>query len=263
MVVAMKRPRARKATELNPIRFSHLRAFGVSAAHGRMARTRDTSPTSAMALGTALHKLLLTKEPVVAYPGKVRAGKEYKAFCEANPGAEILTTTDYKKVKKMVASVRANNLAKPLLRGTKEKTLLFEWFGRKCRATPDVLGKGFIMDLKTCQSSHPDKFPWSARRLAYHAQLAFYRIAAREMGRDASNCYIVAVESTAPYPVTVFHITESSLLEGEKCLTLWMERLIQCEEANYYPAYTDALVPMDMPQDIELDFGEEATEEDA
>jgi len=41
--------------DLGPVRFSHLKAYGRSAAHGLIARTKEFPPTSAMERGTGVH----------------------------------------------------------------------------------------------------------------------------------------------------------------------------------------------------------------
>ena len=60
-----------------------------------------------------------------------------------------------------------------------------------------------------------------------HAQLSFYRDALEHRGP----CYLIAVETVAPYAVTVMHLTERALLEGDKLNRMWLERLAQCEAA--------------------------------
>jgi hypothetical protein len=211
--------------------------------------------TRDMQRGTAVHALLFGNRNVVGYPGPQRRGKEYEAFAERNPDAEILTMSEFDKARRMVDAVRACKLAEPLLTGTKEETLLFKWMGLACRATPDVRGNDFLTELKTASSADPSKFLWHARRMHYHAQLRFQEYGCKE--QIIHDHWIVCVESEAPHPVTVFHVEPEALEEAEKVLVLWAERLKNCEASDYFPPYVDCAVPLVWPKDIEYDFGEE------
>lgn len=235
-----------------PVRFSHLRAYGRSGVHGYHARTTEMAQTIAMQRGTAVHALLFGTRKVVGYPGATRRGKEYDAFVVANPDTEILTGAEYEKAKAMADALRSSKTAAPLLEGVFEQTIHFNWFGRKCRATPDVRGNGFVTDLKTASSSDPARFQWHSLRMAYHAQM---RMQLEAVGTGEAN--LVVVESAAPYPVTCFRVTQEALEEGDKLCTLWMERLMNCEKADYYPPYVECIVPLDVPRDLDLDYGDD------
>jgi hypothetical protein len=243
-----------------PVRFSHLRAYGRSPAHGKHARlAAKDDPTYAMERGTAVHAIIFGNKKVCAYPGAVRRGKEYDAFAATHQDHEILTKAEYDKASRMADAVRACKLAEPLLNGIREDTLHFKWMGLTCRSTPDVRGPDFVTELKTASTSDPSRFIWHARRMHYHAQLRFEEYACESLSVRIREHWIVCVESEAPHPVTVFHLEPEAREEGEKLLTLWAERLKNCEASDNYPGYSDCAVPLVWPkEDIEYDFGEEA-----
>ena len=237
----------------DPIRFSHLRAYGRSPMHGHHARTVEAEQTVAMQRGTAVHALLFGNRRVLGYPGATRRGEKFDAFVADNPDAEILTMTEFEKASAMAEAVRGSKLAMQYLDGESEKTLLFKWYEQDCRATPDVRAARFVTELKTTADANPGRFQWYALRMQYHAQLAYQMIACKE----AEAAFIVAVESSAPFPVTVYQVTERALLAGEKSLSLWMETLIGCEKSGAYPGYCESVVPLDLPDDdVELDYGD-------
>jgi len=241
-----------------PVRFSHLRAYGRSPAHGKHARlAAKDDPSIAMERGSAVDAILFGHKQVVCYPGAVRRGKEYDAFCAANPNAEILGKKEYDKANCMVDAVRSCKLAEPLLNGIRQDTLLFNWMGMKCRVTPDVRGPDFVTELKTASTSDPTKFVWHARRMHYHAQLRFQEYGCEAKKIRVRDHWIVCVESEAPHPVTVFHLEPEAREEGEKLLTLWGERLKNCEASESFPGYVECAVPLMWPKDIEYDFGDE------
>lgn len=241
-----------------PVRFSHLRAYGRSAAHGLHARLNDAAgpETYAMQRGTAVHALLFGTRKVVGYPGKTRAGKQYEDFVEENPDTEILTSAEYDKARRMADAVRAHELAMSVLAGVQEETIRFRWHGVDCRATPDVRGPNYLTELKTSASADPMRFPWHALRMHYHAQMRMQRIACKEAIDD---CFIVCVEASEPHPVQVFRLEDRALTVGEKLLTLWMERLRNSEQSKTWPPYTTTVMPIDVDdaEEIELVFPEE------
>lgn len=239
-----------------PVSFHQLRAYGRSGMHGYQSRTSQAPMTGPMELGAAVDTMLFATQPVTFYPGSVRRGKEYEQFVAANEGSLILTRTDYAKAERMADAARTCAVAEPLLKGTFQKTILFRWMGLDCRATPDVIGDGFLTELKTSQTSDPVRFPWHSIRMAYHAQMRMQNIA---IGDAAQDHYIVCVESAEPHPVTVFRIDEALLEQGEKLLVMWAEKLKQCESAREWPAYCETIVPIAVPEQEgdELIFAED------
>ena len=233
---------------MDAVRFSHLRAYGRSAAHGHHARTAaETDPSYAMERGTAVHALIFGNKRVLGYPGAQRRGKEYDAFAAANDGAEILTAAEFAKAERMADAVRQCKLAEPWMRGNTEQRLSFDWLGMPCRVTPDVKGDGFLTELKTAATADPERFKWHALRMCYHAQLRFQEYGA---GKVADHM-IVCVESAEPYPVTVFRIEPRALEAADKMLHLWAERLKGCEQSKQFPPYAQSVVPLDVPEDEE------------
>lgn len=251
----------------NPIRFSHLKAFGRSAAHGRLARKGTGDETSAaMERGTAVHALLFGTRTVIGYEeGKQRRGKDWEAFQARNPKAEILTAGDYERAARMAEAVCASKLAMSVLAGSQEKTRLFRYMNRDCRATPDACTSSYVTELKTCATSQPERFNWQGRKMAYHAQLAWYQDALELAGESRpSDAFIVAVEGPPAFNVTVMQLTPRALEEGRKMYRSWFEKLIGCEEANAFPGYAQSIVPFDVPEDEpELTFAGDDVEEEA
>lgn len=248
------------ATE--PVRFSRLKRMAQSAAHYAAGFGPETSP---MRKGTALHAYLLGGEKrVVVYDGGARNPrfKAWQAFQAAHRDKHILIPSELESVAGMRASLERHARAMWLLDGIQERTITWTDAGRACMGTPDVvIPKGdrrILVELKTTRTAHPERFVWECRRHAYHAQVAWYRRGvelAGDYGPDPiDEVYIVAVESTAPYPVTVFRLDEESLTVGDKMNRLWLEQLLVCEERNHFPAYAES--------DVELSVVDEAPELD-
>lgn len=242
----------------DPIRFSRLKLFNKSPAHFFAALPEESS---ALDVGSAAHSLILGGRQVVAYPGKVRRGKEWESFEADNPDAIILTKSEFRRATMTARAVQENAAAMRVLEGVREETMYWRVQGRACRGTPDVRSDAFITELKTGETSDPRYFPFKLRRFSYHAQLAWYSDGAVLAGfTDPKDHYVVAVEANYPHVVTVFRITRDTIEQGRKMVRLWFERLRQCEAANEWPGYCQTVVDLDLPnENFEmLDAGEVA-----
>lgn len=238
-------PRPPEATE--PIRFSRLKLFSKSPAHFAAALPEEST---ALDLGSAAHSLILGGRQVIAYPGKVRRGKEWEQFECENPDAIILTKSDFGRASRMAKAVKDNRDAMRVLEGDREQTLYWNIQKRACRGTPDVRSDAFITELKTGETSDPRFFPFKLRRFSYHAQLAWYSDGAVLCGLpDPKEHYVVAVEATYPHVVTVFRIARETIEQGRKMVRLWFERLLQCEAANEWPGYCQSIVDLELPNE--------------
>lgn len=233
-----------------PARISALKHFARSPAHGRHAMIQEGDDSLARRIGTGTHALTFGTPEVIVYPGKVRRGKEWDAFVAEHAGKCILNNREYNQARSVADAIRRNAIAERLLfsKGAiREERIDWEWMGRKCRSTPDVRNFRTLVELKSCRTASPDWFMRDAERMAYHAQLAFYRRAIEATTNvRPTQIYIVAVEQTAPYAVTVFQLTERALEQGEKLVRLWFEQLLACEAAQNWPEYSHSIVDFDL-----------------
>lgn len=253
-------------TDLEPVRFSRLKLFGKSAAHYAANVGFDTS---SIRKGSGTHSYLLgDQDSVVVYEDGARnpRHKKYQAFLEENEGKLILSPSEFSDVQGMRRSIQRHSRALALLDGVREERIEWEMAGRACAGTPDVVhirpdGTKMLVELKTSQSAAPDLFRWQAKRLSYHAQLAWY-------GNGLEHCmtyapgkvtehYIVAVESVAPYPVTVIRVTDKMIDRGMRQWRVWFEQLLVCEQSGQFPGYVESDVDWD-DDDGELEWDEEA-----
>jgi hypothetical protein len=256
-----------------PLRFGHLSKFARSPAHYLEARSRDAAladgeqpQTPAMERGSAFHAVVTGTAAVVKYPGKTRAGKAWEQFQADNQGKLILTATAYDCVMGMAEAVWSDPLAAHLLNPpglVYEQTLRPQLHGWPCRATPDVRHPDYIVELKSSATTEPEQFQRLAGKMHYHAQLAFYLQACAAAGIPVRrDCYIIAVEATAPHPVVVHQLTEKAIDMGERAIRMWVERLRGCIAADYYPGYSQSVVQWDIDEDLELEFGDDVPDEE-
>lgn len=247
-----------KVAELH---WSDLKVIEQSPAHFRW-RLENKPPvqTPSMRYGSLLHCLVLGGK-FVSYPGE-RRGNAWKDFEAANEGAFIVTQKELGRCLEASRQVLSDPVAGPYLRGDKEREWKAQMFGRACGGRIDVSGKTFTVDLKFTRTTDPAKLQRQALQMGWHAQIAWYMEARRALGEDPGEGVLVAIESKEPHPVTVMRLTERCLLEGAKQNRLWLERLQACEEADHWPGYVQAPIPLDVVEDANiLVFGD--TDEEA
>lgn len=233
------------------ISFSNLKHMAISPAHYRAALQQRIDPTRAMRVGTATHRMVLGDGPgrrIVRWGGE-RRGKAWDAFALEHDDADILNATEWAEAEATARAVQSSDAARQLLDGARyEVPLKWTMAGLECQTGGvDVLGDGYLADLKTCASAEPRAMGRDAISRQYHAQLAFYRAGARANGHRVDACYLICVESAEPHCVTVLRVSDALLDAGERSCLLWLERLRQCQEANEWPGYTQAVLDLEPP----------------
>lgn len=240
------------AVTLEPVHFSTLKHMQRSPAHYAYERDNQARKQKAHERkGSSLHSFLLGGADVVLYEGKRDTRVEkYREFLSGHEGALILSPAEYANACGMRDSIRRNRRAMALLEGEREKNLQWRWLGRLCEGTIDVVSLEHITELKTARTAQPERFVSSGRWYGYHSQLAWYRNALLQSGYGTpATSWIVAVESSPPFPVTVFQVTDNAIELGERACRAWMERLLVCEASDAWPAYTDAPALFDVAED--------------
>ncbi len=230
-------------------RFSRLRLMDESAMHYAHGFTEETSP---MRKGTAVHAFLLgQKDRITVYNDGARNEKfaKYREFQAANVGKLILSPSEWEQAQAMRASVEKHPRAMELLEGEQERVIEWTFGGRKCKGTPDAV-KDFadhrsVTELKATWCAKPERLKRHARFMHWHAQVAWYSEGLdRTMSYPPLPCtdhYVVAVESKAPYPVTVLHVSPEMIAKGAAAWRIWWEKLENCEQSNHWPGYVEGV----------------------
>jgi hypothetical protein len=250
-----------------PVRFSRLRAMARSALHYWQACQEADVDSLSRKLGRGVHALVLGQEHKVIefgpppggtfngkpYKGTTRSGGWWDHFQKEHAGKEILSASELFKARAIAAAIGRHDRAMDMLTGAGtllEHELAWTWMGRRCQSHLDVYRPGlFVADLKTARDAAPDRFDRAAIWSHYHAQLAFYVMAAEAQGHPTPDPFLIVVESAPPYPVLVRPISPRALEQGLKQCRLWMEQLLVCEAANEWPSYSARDVPLDVPED--------------
>lgn len=237
-----------------PLRYSTLKSMALSPLHFKHACETQMEASRAMRIGTATHTILLGGSSVV-FDG-TRRGKAWDAFVEQHPGVEIVTADEHDVARAAADAVMRDPVAGPLFigPGVNERTIHWTFKGVPFRSTPDRAQGRTLVELKTARTAEPGAFMRDAVRRHYHGQLAVYREALASQGVKIDRCVIVAVETVAPYPVTVLELTESTLDLGYRAACLWLDRYQVCAASDSWPGYAQSAVEWDIQPETELDF---------
>lgn len=228
---------------------SDLDLIHLSPAHYK-ARKGNQAQTTAMLIGSALHKLVLEPDDFgsefITAPECDRRTKEGKAvyaeFLERSAGKSLLTAQQMTELTAVSSAVRNDPLAGKLLKSGKAETSYFwhdEVNGLLCKCRPDYLKGRYCIDLKTTQSARPEDFMKSAYNFRYHVQAYWYLQGLKACGADAEEFIFIAVEKDPPYAVCVYAAGEDFLRLGEKEAEKDLETFCRCLETGNWHGYDE------------------------
>jgi hypothetical protein len=229
-----------------------LKQAAKSPAHARASELGLFEPTAATNAGTLKH--LLTLEPgraaeaVAVFKGR-RAGKAWEAFEAENASKLICTESEWNDAQAAAFSVRSHPEARRLLaEGAPEVPILWEVDGHPAKSRVDWLSAGAIVDLKFTKDSSPRGYPREAVRYGLPIQAAFYTDAVKAKTGLELPFFVVACEPTPVYAVTVFHVPREVIELGRAQYQAALRSLEWCREHNEWPAYSDKIVELTLPE---------------
>ena len=224
---------------------SRLRALARSPAYCRMVRDAPPTPTRAMRLGSALHARVLEPERfAMVYKQQMNDGRTTKGREErdaaARDGIELLDPGDWEAVDAMAISLKTHPRFAALMERAAaiEESVYWERDGRACKARRDMVGDGWILEIKT--TTELSRFRWQVSDLAYDVQAAWYRIAGESQGRPAPAFFFAVVASTAPLESCLL-LLDDPWDEGRRKAIALFDLFVKCELAGSWPAHIEAL----------------------
>lgn len=256
-----------------PVRFSRLRNLARSPRHYLESCLTDRPDTLALRMGRGSHAATFG-QPIAIWDGvtdsgraRPRSGKDWELFRAEHAGAEILNAKEYAAAKALADSLRRHERASGLIYSSGtflEHPIDWTYRGRRCQSHLDVFHPNrYVADLKCVRDSQLDRFARTAIWSHYHAQLAFYMAAAENIGMPVTEAFLIVVENTPPYDVTVRPLTAAALDAGDRLWRQWFDTLLMCERDGVWPGYAQADVPIDAIESsgpLELMFSGEAFE---
>lgn len=233
--------------------------------------------TPAMAFGSACHKYVLEMDDFLNEYAiapdinrRTNAGKaEWEAFCDANPGKELVSKDDYETMIEMRQAIDRCPLAKKLLFGKGETEKAYFWTdketGEKCKIKCDRIvtynRRRYIIDYKTTQCAETFRFNSDIWKMGYHFQAGMYAEGYKAANRKKKlpGFLFVAQEKKPPYSVNVIEVPEDVMAAGVAKFHELLRKMHECKEADLWAGYVndipnDAFVPTWMMTEMEDEF---------
>lgn len=235
-----------------------------------LRREHPKGPTPAMALGKAVHALVLEPGTFEAkfckdeYPGSY--SKEAKAWREAQleAGRTVVQTAidadfwdkdDWRAVYAMRDAIAAHPIASILLNlddGKAEQSVF--WIDQQtrklCKCRPDFMNEAhnLCVDLKTTEDASFQGFGQSVSKYRYHVQDAFYRDGLHAIGRTVAGFIFVAVEKQPPYNVAVYRLGQEEVRTGRLQYEDDLAKYAKCKATDTWPGYPDEIRDLTLTQ---------------
>jgi exodeoxyribonuclease VIII len=205
--------------------------------------------TRALVIGTLCHLAVLEPERlakafVVRPTGLDLRTKDGKAWKESQGNIPILDAEEATMLAGMTASVAAHPAALELLNGSKREISLYDTHrtGLKIKGRLDILGNGFVADVKTAELGDSQGFASAIFRYNYHVQAAMYC----QLAKVERFCFI-AVEKVAPFAVAVYELSPTALQVGLSALNNALQLIAECQDRSEWPAYANTSQMIDLP----------------
>jgi exodeoxyribonuclease VIII len=195
--------------------YSALTQFAKSPNHLLSYWAKDFEPTPAMLFGSLLHKMILEpetfSEQYAVYEG-TRRGKIWEEFKAVNNQKDIVTAKEYNHAYKTYKKATSNEIFRSLLMqvGETEKSIEWQFEGVNYRGFVDMVGDGFIADIKTTVDAG-SKFERDLWYNDYSLQAVMYL----KNFKPNTKYYIIAVEKGEPYNVQVYELGAELLEKAE------------------------------------------------
>lgn len=264
-----------KCRELQALRSSHLKPLRKSPAHLRARLEGSMAESEAFRQGKLVHKFLENPEKFMEthvvepkFVGKTKDGRDSERSAEAKvakaqwysdlkDGTIVLREDDVPMIKGIARTVREHGMVRNLLKeGVSETSLWVQEVvngvavSLACR--PDFIAKqGYIIDLKTTRSAHPDDFIsdiFSDKGYHYILQASLYARCARLAGLARPDSFtFVAIEKEPPYCLNVFPLDHGCLAVGDSYVDKLVETYAQCIDTGKWPGYSNKAVPVTIP----------------
>jgi hypothetical protein len=220
---------------------------------------REESP--AMFVGTAIHAAVLEPDkfhagylPMPRVDRRTKDGKavhdEYQQRAH-EAGQLLIGADDYAACVSIAAQVRQHPAASVLFAdGAPEQSAFWTdpETGLLCKARPDWLRPGAVLDVKSTDDASAYAFQRSVTKWRYHVQAAWYLDGIYHATGEQRQAFVFCVfEKTPPY-AAAFYYADSDMLElGRREYQRVLRVYAQCVERDIWPGYSSEILPISLP----------------
>jgi len=256
-----------KVDALNGSSIIHMRRSPMKYRH---EKDHPTLPSPAMFLGVLTHRMILEPATMnsIAVWGelpeqKVRNGRIWDAFREANADKIIMTTCERDECEEMAISALNNEPIQKYAAAQGRTEVSCFWRHPhtkrryKCRFDKIIPETNIVFDLKTTRDCRSFKFGAQSYALGYHVKMAIQYQGYLAVTGTAPQMRLGAVESKAPHESAVYRLTHDVIMQGIEDLDILVAKLDECEKVGKWPAEFDQETDLLLPSwATETNFGD-------
>ena len=236
------------------LNFSAAKHLLRSPAHFRWVEEHPIEQSSAMTIGTEIHRILTGDEitvvqrpdrdpadPAAAWDGRKKSCREW---LEGNPNA--VSFDDFAAIHGARDGIERSPLAQSLLRACdlREHAIVGDYAGVAIKGLLDAVGtdaagRRFVLDLKTTGDASADAFGRKARLMSYHMQAAWYcHLLQQAEGLDYLPAFIwLVVETEAPYQVAAYQADDDAMRRGADLMATAVDRYQHAQQSGKWAGY--------------------------
>lgn len=250
---------------LKAVNSSTLKEMLVSPLHFKYLLDNPRKDTSSMRVGRAVHTAVLEpsefskqyiQEP--KFDKRTTKGKEDSAkWNKQNTGKEVIESAEYDKCLAIRESVYRNSRAKQLLDVPAPNEISFIWrdkgTGVLCKGRLDryvsIDNKPTVLDLKTTsRRATPKDFIKDILEYKYYFSAAHYLKGLSTLtGKEHTKFIIIAAESTAPYGVATYQLSNTWIANGFWQVEELLKTYKECLDNGVWRGYEENIVEIDAP----------------
>jgi len=244
---------------IKAVNWSTLKWMAVSPKHYRWHLEHPEPRKPAYVFGGAVHCLLFEPDKFdsryAGYDG-IRRGWQWDEWQAQHPGIESLKPNELDEVQAVVKSIREHPRAAALLDGCRVEEPI-QWTdqatGLAMKGRIDAIKPQYLLDLKTGRDVIPGRFLRASASYLVHGQLALYQDGALRLGKiqDDTPPYVISVEKSPPYDVVIYQLTHDALVLGRAVYRSLLNKLMQCQAADWWPGISPDVVPYTIPAYLE------------
>jgi hypothetical protein len=186
-------------------------------------------------------------------PTATKAWKD-AVFAAKRDGLTVISPRELSKARALAAAVQAHPEAGRLLaQATDHEVSAYADHpsGARVRARFDLIGPGFIADIKTCRDADPATFDRTIHGFGYHISAANYVDIARANGLTVDRFDLICVEKEptpgGDYRVSVIEMHPDAINKGRELMAEACARWLALGKRIDLPGYGDERHLVDLP----------------
>lgn len=246
--------------------------LSASGAKTLLGKRPPSSDSDALSFGTLVHTVILEPDRLDAYavldpeaigvkangdkadnPTATKAWKD-AVFAAKRDGLTVIAPKELAKARALAKAVADHPEAGRLLAaatGHEVSAYADHPSGARVRARFDLIGPGFIADIKTGRDGNPESFGRTMNDFMYHVSAANYLDIARANGLDAERFDLIVVEKEptpgGDYRVSVLEIHPDAIDLGRELMAEACRRWLALDKRIDLPSYGDGRHVIDLP----------------